>query len=297
MQHPVWDNWTMVREYLHNIIRLHAIAGLVHGVHTLHAAITRFARKVTTSATTRKLLIFVVVIILISGSLLWLTTHGYIPKFLEWIRTVGFLGNVMMVFVYILLAFPFAVGYTPMALASGFCFGVLYGTITVSAGSMAGATVIYLLCKTTWKREIEKYVHKKPALRAIAEAVKKEGAKIIFLGRLTPIPFGVQNTIYSVSQIPFRVYFTATFLGLLPEQIMYAYMGHKMINLSEVMAGRQSMDNTQKAMFAAEILLIVLLVAFITRIVRKALADALNSDAPPTGPLLVEVKVDEHEQD
>ena len=60
--------------------------------------------------------------------------------------------------------------------------------------------------------------------------------KIIILSRLTPIPFGLQNAIFAVNNtISIWRYLQATFIGLLPGQILNVYLGSTLRSMEQVM--------------------------------------------------------------
>ena len=54
------------------------------------------------------------------------------------------------------------------------------------------------------------------------------------LARLTPIPFGIQNAIFAISVLPRWKYVAASMLGLLPGQLIEAYIGSSLKNLGEL---------------------------------------------------------------
>ena len=57
-------------------------------------------------------------------------------------------------------------------------------------------------------------------------AAAAEGWKIVFLTRLSPVfPFNVQNYLYGLSGVSFRDYLLASWAGMIPGTIMYAYIG------------------------------------------------------------------------
>ena len=65
----------------------------------------------------------------------------------------------------------------------------------------------------------------------------KHGLKIMMMTRLTPVPIGVQNTLFAAADISYWRCFAATFFGLLPTQILNAYMGSTLRSMDDVMNG------------------------------------------------------------
>ena len=69
-------------------------------------------------------------------------------------------------------------------------------------------------------------------LKALINAVDGvNGMRVVCLARLTPIPFGIQNAVFAISVLPRWKYVAASMLGLLPGQIIEAYIGSSLKNL------------------------------------------------------------------
>jgi len=64
--------------------------------------------------------------------------------------------------------------------------------------------------------------------------------------RFTPIPFGLQNAIFAISGIPFGHFAAATWLGLLPEAVMWNYFGYAAKTLSDLLSKKTKIGTTQK---------------------------------------------------
>ena len=65
-------------------------------------------------------------------------------------------------------------------------------------------------------------------------STRKDAFQLVFLSRLTPIPFGLQNSIFAISSISFAEYLQASCLGLLPCQILNTYFGSTLRSMEEV---------------------------------------------------------------
>jgi uncharacterized membrane protein YdjX (TVP38/TMEM64 family) len=54
----------------------------------------------------------------------------------------------------------------------------------------------------------------------------KEGAKLIFLLRLSPvIPFSLSNYLYGLTSVKFWSYVLASWVGMIPGTFLYVYIG------------------------------------------------------------------------
>ena len=113
-----------------------------------------------------------------------------------------------------------------LTIGAGFVFGLLWGTVAVSAGSTLGAALAFLVSRHLARNRISAMAQKNKKFAAIDRAIGKEGWKIILLLRLSPlIPFNLSNYLYGLTAIPFRPYLLASWLGMLPGTVLYVYLG------------------------------------------------------------------------
>ena len=114
-------------------------------------------------------------------------------------RLPWFESFVVFIFLFTLISFPFGIGYIILNMMAGYLYGFLRGQLVVTVSVTVGFTVSFLLCRI-WFRDYAKNIVTSNTLQAIMRVVEgKNGMKVIFLTRLTPIPFGLQNVLFSVS--------------------------------------------------------------------------------------------------
>lgn len=146
--------------------------------------------------------------------------------------------------------------------------------------------------------------------RAILRVIAGPRAfKVVLFCRLTPIPFGLQNTIFGVSGISLdihhlflkildlfqvsavssRSYHPATLLGLLPAQTINVYLGSTLRSMQDVLNDHKTAF-TGYAVFAVEVLVGVLLMVWVVQKARIELSNALLADIGAEEKLLVEIE-------
>ncbi len=169
-----------------------------------------------------------------------------------------------------------------MSFGAGLVAGVLWGSVAVSLGSMAGASVCFFLWRTLLRKGIERRVSQNPKFQAIDQAFAREGFKIVLLTRLCPIcPLTLLNYAYGLTKVRFRDYFFGSWLGMLPGTIMYVYLGATAKSVAAIVAGRVEGTLGQKILFGAGLLATLAVLVFVTRIARRAIREAVPTDAPP----------------
>ena len=145
----------------------------------------------------------------ISGTALILLTIGvvvvilcrhYLKDLLEWLQNLpAWAGVLLFIVMFTIVSFPMTWGYIVLNFAAGYLYGFVLGLIVVALSATFGVSTAFIVCR----RYFRDYVHSKlesDGLKAIIRVVEgRRGFKVIFLSRLTPIPFGLQNGLFSVS--------------------------------------------------------------------------------------------------
>ena len=206
---------------------------------------------------------------------------GFIERFYALIDSLGVLGPVVFILAYIVATVAFIPG-SALTIGAGLLFGLWKGVVTVSLASIVGASLAFLIARYALRARIKRRFAKAPRFQAIDQAIAKEGGKIIFLLRLTPLmPFSLSNYLYGLTAVPFTHYFFASWAGMLPGTILYVYLG----SLGKLAADASMQSGAQGGRVALQVIAFIATVSvtvFITKVARKALAAAAleDSDTP-----------------
>jgi uncharacterized membrane protein YdjX (TVP38/TMEM64 family) len=153
-------------------------------------------------------------------------------------------------------------------------FGVVTGTIAVSLGSTTGACAAFLVGRTIARDWVNQKVQGNARFSTVSDAVAREGFKIVFLTRLSPVfPFNLLNYAYGLTTVPFWKYALASWIGMLPGTVLYVYIGSTIGSLADLAAGNLHGGTAQTALKWVGFAVTILVTVLITRIARKALKD------------------------
>jgi uncharacterized membrane protein YdjX (TVP38/TMEM64 family) len=217
----------------------------------------------------------------IVAGLTLLPVKDYLAQFLEQIESVGPWGPVLLAGVYVVACILFIPG-SILTLGAGFLFGVVYGTIAVSVGSVLGATAAFLVGRTLLRGSIEKRITAYPRFQAIDRAVGEQGFKIVLLTRLSPIfPFNLLNYAFGLTNVRLWQYVLASWIGMLPGTVMYVYVGSALKSLADVAAGSPKGGTPQTVFFVVGLVMTVVATVVITRVARRALNEAVAEHRAP----------------
>lgn len=206
-----------------------------------------------------------------------------LEDFNTWVAGLGWIGIGIFIIVYIGAAVAFVPG-SILTLGAGFAFGLIKGVLAVSFASTTAAAIAFLLARYFLRDRFTRRFAGSPRFRAVDEAVAREGAKIVFLLRLTPVmPFNLGNYLFGLTGIRFWHYVLASWIGMIPGTILYVYLGTLGKTGLETAAGEAQVGKLILQILA--LLAIIGVTVIITRIARKALkASELNTDEPGEPP-------------
>ena len=141
------------------------------------------------------------------------------------LQTLGPSAPAVFILVYALAAvllFPCSL----LTLGAGFLFGILKGFALVSIASTLGALGAFLIGRYAARDWVKKRLSEHPSFAAVDEAVGREGWKIVFLTRLSPIfPYNLLNYALGLTAVPLSHYALASWIGMMPGTLLYVYLG------------------------------------------------------------------------
>eukprot|EP00980_Cylindrotheca_fusiformis_P005756 scaffold1194_cov127-Cylindrotheca_fusiformis.AAC.33 len=126
----------------------------------------------------------------------------------------------------------FDAGGVVLALSAGILFGgVLQGAFASAFAATVGSSVAFTMAKldTPVRKKALEIVEDNPSLRGIEKVVTEDGLKAILTLRLAPvlpIPVGLYNYVYGVTNVPYLDFAGGIFLGSLKPYLLDSYLGY-----------------------------------------------------------------------
>ena len=200
---------------------------------------------------------------------------------LAWIQDLGALGAIVFIGLYAIATVAFFPG-SILTLGAGVVFGVLQGALYVWIGATLGAMLAFLAGRYLLRDWVFQKIADNPKFRAIDTAVGREGLKIVLLTRLSPIfPFNLLNYAFGVTSVSLKDYMLGC-AGMIPGTILYVYIGSLAGNLAAIgIANPPTNPTVQWSLRIVGLAATIAVTLYITRIARKALAEALPDRPDP----------------
>jgi uncharacterized membrane protein YdjX (TVP38/TMEM64 family) len=127
----------------------------------------------------------------------------YLGQFMGWLSHLpGLQGPILFGSLFIPISFPMAWGYLILNLGAGYLYGLVGGVVVTCIGAAVGAYVSFIVCRVLWKDWVMSTLSSYENLKQIVRVIEgRQGFRIIMMTRLTPVPFGLQNGLFSVSGV------------------------------------------------------------------------------------------------
>lgn len=123
-------------------------------------------------------------------------------------------------------------GGAVLTIAGGFLFGWLAGGLASVVAATLGATVIYLVAKSTLRDVL--VAKAGPRLKRFADGFREDAFSYLLFLRLVPVfPFWLVNLAPGLLGVPFAIYVLTTFLGIIPGTFAFSLAGNGLDSVVE----------------------------------------------------------------
>lgn len=202
------------------------------------------------------------VVVFASGPLICYFGYGPIAKALAALKTMGIPGIFLFSGFFILgtlLFFPLSL----LAFAGGLLYGLAGGLAIGLTAATAGACLGFLISRYVCREWIHHKLSQRGKFRTFCERVKKNDWKITLLTRLSLFfPFTGANYAFGLTDISFTRYSIMTFLGLIPDMLLYVYLGTISGSIVAYFRGGKTFSPAETTVMAFAALASVVLIIF-----------------------------------
>jgi uncharacterized membrane protein YdjX (TVP38/TMEM64 family) len=199
----------------------------------------------------------------------------FLQNTLQWINSLGSLGGIVFIGIYIIATLAFLPAAI-LTLGAGVIFGVIWGSLYVFVGATLGAIAAFLVGRYLARGWVKEKISSYKKFTNIDQAVSKEGLKIVFLIRLSPLfPFNLLNYALGLTNVSLKDYSLASF-GMIPGTIMYVYLGYLAGDLALI--GNKNQPDNMIFHWLIQIIGLISTIAvtvYVTKIAKKSLEEEI----------------------
>jgi uncharacterized membrane protein YdjX (TVP38/TMEM64 family) len=183
---------------------------------------------------TRRSAVKIAVLLVLVGGIvgLWFSpvraymTREHIHDIIDHLRGIWY-GPIVLIAGYA-VGCMFALPASIFVISAGVIWGWKFGSLYAIAGGLLGAIAAYFVALFLGEGLLDRFGS---VGRAVRKQVEHSGFTKMLIVRLIPgPPFAIWNFAAGVARMRFRDYALATFLGLIPSHIIFAYCADSLVN-------------------------------------------------------------------
>lgn len=225
----------------------------------------------STSSQRWKWVLFPVLIVGFVVVLRFLPIQSWLRQLLDQAAASGPMGVGLFIATYVIATVLLIPG-SVLTLGAGAAFGVVWGSIYVSAASLLGATTAFLVGRHFARDFVRRRIESNPDFEAIDRAMARGGWRIVGLTRLSPLfPFTFLNYAFGLTRISLREYVLASWVGMMPGTILYVYLG----SLAQAAVGTRNRSPLEWGLYGLGLAATVTVSWTITRMARTELRKSI----------------------
>ena len=185
--------------------------------------VTMSAEQASRSNGHMKWIILAALIAIFATAYVYLPISEWLTAFQDWVQGFGALGWAIFIAVYAITSFVLIPG-SILTLGAGVAYG-LWAFPLVVAGAVLASAMSFLAARYVFHDRVQEKVAQYPRFKAVNEAIRDEGWKVVLLLRLSPaLPFSLQNWFLGLMPVGFWPAQIATLFGIMPGTLLYIWV-------------------------------------------------------------------------
>ena len=185
--------------------------------------VTMSAEQASRSNGHMKWIILAALIAIFAAAYVYLPISEWLTAFQDWVQGFGALGWAIFIAVYAITSFVLIPG-SILTLGAGVAYG-LWAFPLVVAGAVLASAMSFLAARYVFHDRVQEKVAQYPRFKAVNEAIRDEGWKVVLLLRLSPaLPFSLQNWFLGLMPVGFWPAQIATLFGIMPGTLLYIWV-------------------------------------------------------------------------
>ncbi len=194
------------------------------------------------------------------------------PIFEHWVGEQGFWAPIIYVAVFVVLSVV-SISAAAFAVAAGALFGLMWGFTYFLVAEFLSMALLFWIGRSLARDKIERLFKTHPKFAVIDRAVSSKGAKMVFMIRLTPVPFTAMSYLLAISRVTFGQYMLGGFARA-PIVFAEVYIGFTAKHLSAMHQEAAPHEWVHYVVLGVGLLAALGVSIYVTRVAKKALAEA-----------------------
>ena len=193
----------------------------------------------------------------------------YLPDLELWIQNLGAFAPLGFIALFIVLT-PFFISVDTLCFAAGLLFSIGAAELYIIIATYLASALIFFLGRYLIKDRVIAFISKHEHLAALDTAINSQPFKLMFLLRLTPLPFAILSYALSVTQVRFWPYLGAT-SGILIYNTSLVYMGYTTKHLAGLVSGSAKQSGVSYPLLTLGVVISLLVLFYVTKIASETI--------------------------
>ncbi len=218
--------------------------------------------QIKNMSTARKLsmILAIACVILVIGHELGL----YLPDLELWIQKLGAFAPLGFIALFVVLT-PVFISVDALCFAAGLLFSIGAAEFYITLATYLAAALIFFLGRYLFKDRVNTFIAKHKQLAALDAALNSHSFKLMFLLRLTPLPFALLSYALAVTQVRFWPYLCAT-SGILIYNGSLVYIGYTTKHLAGLVSGSTKQSSVSYPLLVFGLLIALCILIYVAKL-------------------------------
>ena len=204
----------------------------------------------------------------------------YLPDLELWIENLGAFAPLGFIALFVVLT-PVFVSVDTLCFAAGLLFSLGAGELYIIIATYLSSALIFFLGRYLIKGRVVTFIAKHKQLAALDTTITSQPFKLMFLLRLTPLPFAMLSYALSVTQVRFWPYLGAT-TGILIYNASLVYMGYTTKHLAGLVSGSAKQGGVSYPLLASGVVISLLVLFYVTKIAGETINRLSSEKSGPS---------------
>jgi len=204
----------------------------------------------------------------------------YLPDLELWIQTLGAFAPLGFIALFVVLT-PVFISVDTLCFAAGLLFSLGAAQVYMTIATYLASALIFFLGRYAFKDRVVTLIAKHKQLATLDATISRQPFKLMFLLRLTPLPFAMLSYAFSVTEARFWPYLGAT-SGILIYNASLVYMGYTTKHLAGLVSGSAKQSGVSYPLLAIGVVISLLVLYYVTKIARETINRLSLEKSDPT---------------
>ena len=214
------------------------------------------------------------IFILVAAAGLILVAHELELHLIEierWVLNLGLWAPLGFIFLFVFLT-PLLISVDALCFAAGLLFPLVAGECYMILATYLAAAFIFLLARYFFKEQVESFIAQRKKFSNFNGVLKRHAFKLMFLLRLTPLPFAVLSYAFAVAPVRFWHYLGAT-SGIFIYNGTLVYLGYTAKHIAGLISGSGTQAAVPHSLLIAGLLVTMAVLFYVSRLAGRTLSE------------------------